>query len=67
MLESKTNNPWCVIKEVTNSISAGIYISHGHSSIYGSDIHDWVKYEELSASFLIFGFPSIVLSIFACC
>jgi ABC-type cobalamin/Fe3+-siderophores transport system ATPase subunit len=48
MLESKTNNPWCVIKEVTNSISAGIYISHGHSSIYGSDIHDWGKYEELS-------------------
>ncbi len=48
MLETKTNNPGCVIKEVTNSISAGIYISHGHSSIYGSDIHDWVKYEELS-------------------
>lgn len=48
MLESKTNNPRCVIKEVTNSISAGIYISHGHSSIYGSDIHDWGKYEELS-------------------
>jgi ABC-type cobalamin/Fe3+-siderophores transport system ATPase subunit len=48
ILESKTNNPRCVIKEVTNSISAGIYISHGHSSIYGSDIHDWGKYEELS-------------------
>lgn len=48
MLESRTNNPGCVIKEVTNSISAGIYISHGHSSIYGSDIHDWKKYEELS-------------------
>jgi predicted ATPase len=48
MLETKTRNPGCVIKEVTNSISAGIYISHGHSSIYGSDIHDWVKYEELS-------------------
>lgn len=48
MLESKTNNPRCVIKEVTNSISAGIYISHGHSSIYGSDIHDWGKYEDLS-------------------
>jgi len=48
MLESKTNNPGCVVKEVTNSISAGIYISHGHSSIYGSDIHDWLKYEEFS-------------------
>jgi len=48
MLEKKTKNPGCVIKEVTNSISAGIYISHGHSSIYGSDIHDWGKYEELS-------------------
>ncbi len=29
-----TKNPNFVIKEVTNSISAGIYISHGHSSIY---------------------------------
>ena len=48
VLLSKTNKPECVIKEVTNSISAGIYISHGHSSIYGSDIHDWAKYEELS-------------------
>lgn len=48
MLETKTKNPGCVIKEVTNSISAGIYISHGHFSIYGSDIQDWMKYEELS-------------------
>ncbi len=38
--------PARVIKEVANSISAGIYISHGHASIYGSDIHDWEKYEE---------------------
>ena len=43
-----TNNPSCVIKEVTNSISAGIYIAHGHASIYGSDVHDWPQYEELS-------------------
>jgi len=43
-----TKNPGCVIKEVTSSISAGIYISHGHASIYGSDVHDWAKYEELS-------------------
>lgn len=33
-----------VIKEATNSISAGIYISHGHKSIYGTDIHDWSNY-----------------------
>lgn len=37
-----------VIKEVTNSISAGIYISHGYPSIYGSDLQDWDKYQELS-------------------
>lgn len=43
-----TKNPSCVIKEVTNSISAGIYISHGHASIYGSDVHDWARYEDLS-------------------
>jgi len=47
-LVSKARNPGCVIKEVTNSISAGIYISHGHASIYGSDVHDWAEYEELS-------------------
>ena len=47
-LVSKTKNPGRVIKEVTNSISAGIYISHGHASIYGSDVRDWAKYEELS-------------------
>lgn len=47
-LVTHTKRPECVIKEVTNSISAGIYISHGHSSIYGSDIHDWAKYEEIS-------------------
>jgi ABC-type cobalamin/Fe3+-siderophores transport system ATPase subunit len=41
-----TSNPGRVIKEVTNSISAGIYISHGHASIYGSDVHDWSTYEE---------------------
>jgi predicted metal-dependent phosphoesterase TrpH len=41
-----TNHAARVIKEVANSISAGIYISHGHASIYGSDIHDWSKYEE---------------------
>lgn len=47
-LEKGTKHRACLIKEVTNAISAGIYISHGHASIYGSDIHDWAKYEELS-------------------
>lgn len=47
-LISGTANPGRVIKEVTNSISAGIYISHGHASIYGSDVHDWSIYEEQS-------------------
>lgn len=47
-LMSGTANSGRVIKEVTNSISAGIYISHGHASIYGSDVHDWSTYEELA-------------------
>lgn len=47
-LSTKAHNADCVIKEVTNSISAGIYISHGRASIYGSDVHDWGKYEELA-------------------
>lgn len=37
-----------LIKEATNSISAGIYVSHGHKSIYGSDVHDWDEYKEKS-------------------
>lgn len=41
-----TKNPNFVLKEVTNSISAGIYISHGHSSIYGSDLQNWETYAE---------------------
>ncbi len=45
-LISGTSNPCRVIKEVTNSIAAGIYISHGHASIYGSDVHDWATYQE---------------------
>lgn len=47
-LIKETRHPSRVIKEVTNSISAGIYISHGHPSIYGSDVHDWSTYEEKS-------------------
>jgi predicted ATPase len=37
-------NPKRIIKEATNSISTGIYISHGHNSIYGSDVQDWKDY-----------------------
>jgi len=37
-----------VLKEATNSISAGIYISHGHNSIYGSDVHNWSDYTRIS-------------------
>lgn len=38
-----TNNKR-IIKEATNSISAGIFIAHGHPSIYGSDVQDWDEY-----------------------
>lgn len=37
-----------VLKEATNSISAGIYISHGHNSIYGSDVQSWNEYQNLA-------------------
>jgi predicted ATPase len=33
-----------VLKEATNAVSAGIFISHGHASIYGSDVQNWDKY-----------------------
>lgn len=48
LLRSKISNPKRIIKEATNSISAGVFISHGHNSIYGSDVQDWNDYEELS-------------------
>lgn len=47
-ISSSVKNSKRVLKEATNSISTGIYISHGHSSIYGSDIQNWDEYEELS-------------------
>ncbi len=47
-LISKTTQKDRVLKEATNSISAGIFLSHGHSSIYGSDIQDWDKYQAIS-------------------
>lgn len=47
-LISLVSNKKRVLKEATNSISAGIYISHGHNSIYGSDIHNWNDYPKIS-------------------
>lgn len=44
VLVDSVSNPRRILKEATNSISAGIYISHGHNSIYGSDIQDWADY-----------------------
>lgn len=44
LLIKKVSNKKRVIKEATNSISAGIYISHGHNSIYGSDVSNWDNY-----------------------
>lgn len=37
-------NPKRVLKEASNSISAGIYINHGHNSIHGSDVQNWGEY-----------------------
>ena len=37
-----------VLKEASNSISAGVYISHGHNSIFGSDVNNWNDYKEIS-------------------
>lgn len=47
-LSSLVSNPKRILKEATNSISTGIYISHGHNSIYGSDVQDWDNYVEIS-------------------
>ena len=43
-LISLASNPKRVLKEASNSISAGIYISHGHNSIHGSDVQNWDEY-----------------------
>jgi len=48
LLSNLVPNPKRIIKEAINAISAGIFISHGHNSIYGSDVHDWNDYEEIS-------------------
>ena len=43
-LLSKVSNSKRVLKEASNSISAGIYINHGHNSIHGSDVQNWNDY-----------------------
>jgi len=43
-LVSLVSNPKRVLKEASNSISAGIYINHGHNSIHGSDVQNWNDY-----------------------
>lgn len=48
ILHDSLFNPKRLLKEATNSISAGIYISHGHNSIYGSDVQNWDNYNEIS-------------------
>lgn len=47
-LTMEVSNPKLVIKEATNSISAGIFISHGHKTIYGSDIQNWNEYSSIA-------------------
>lgn len=46
ILEGLVSNQRRILKEASNSISAGIYVSHGHNSIYGSDVQDWSKYTD---------------------
>lgn len=48
ILTDLVSNSKRILKEATNAISAGIYISHGHNSIYGSDVHNWDDYVEIS-------------------
>lgn len=49
-LLSKVSNQKRVLKEASNSISAGIYINHGHNSIHGSDVQNWNDYIKNSKS-----------------
>ena len=44
LLLSLVHNKNRVIKEAIDSISCGIFLSHGHKSIYGSDITNWDNY-----------------------
>jgi ABC-type lipoprotein export system ATPase subunit len=43
-LLKKVSNKKRILKEASNSISAGIYINHGHNSIHGSDVQNWNDY-----------------------
>ena len=43
-LLNKVSNSKRILKEASNSISAGIYINHGHNSIHGSDVQSWDDY-----------------------
>lgn len=47
-LVSLVSNQNRVLKEASNSISAGIFISHGHKTIFGSDVQNWNDYHEIS-------------------
>ncbi len=47
-----TANKNRVLKEATNAVSAGIFVSHGHASIYGSDVQNWDKYQSHHAKHL---------------
>lgn len=49
-LENLVSNSKRVLKEASNSISAGIYINHGHNSIHGSDVQNWNDYVNNSKS-----------------
>lgn len=49
-LESLLQNKNRILKEASNSISAGIYINHGHNSIHGSDVQNWNEYVDISKS-----------------
>ncbi|WP_028972496.1 ATP-binding protein [Spirochaeta cellobiosiphila] len=44
LLLSLVQNKNRVIKEAIDSISCGIFLSHGHRSIYGSDVTNWDDY-----------------------
>ena len=56
LLDTVSNNKR-VLKEATNSISAGIYVSHGHRSIYGSDVQDWNEYNNIAKDLPDLRFP----------
>ncbi len=56
-LTNLVSNKNRVMKEATNAISVGIYISHGHKSIHGSDVKDWGDYVKNSKNLPDLRFP----------